>query len=136
MVCTGPSPLMLRAPTHRARFVIFSASFSCPVSTQAIVSELSVWLLSRTARSQSILTRECEYVDADDFMQQRVQRLQQAVKAAGGPSAVPYALVENSSKCNKADDGEKAPLPQRVPWRPALIDKVSCPNLATQARFC
>lgn len=61
---------------------------------------------------------------ADEFVLQRADAVRAAMRGAGsGNSPLPAVLVENSSRCDKNDDGESV-LPGGVAWLPALMQEV------------
>lgn len=63
---------------------------------------------------------------AETFLARRLDTLQRALQGAGAGRPLPYALIENSSKCNTNDSGEKV-LPNGSVWLPRLMQKVRAP---------
>lgn len=90
-----------------------------------------VWQHTILTLTRAQMSSPPEGYSYDDFVQQRVAKLQQAVKQAGGPTEIAFTLIENSSKCFKGPDGEKSPIPHKIPWRPALFDQMV--NIASTA---
>lgn len=62
--------------------------------------------------------------NAESFLARRLDTLQRALQGAGAGGPLPYVLIENSSKCNTNDSGEKV-LPNGTVWLPQLMRKVS-----------
>lgn len=69
---------------------------------------------------------------AESFLARRLDGLQRALSSAGASgSPRPYVLIENSSKCNTNEAGDKV-LPNGTVWLTALFQKVSvCGNTRT-----
>lgn len=66
-------------------------------------------------------------VNYTEFVEKRSAALQAAIRQEAGlkkdEKEVPYALVENSGRCNTNDGGEKI-LPNGTVWLPALVERI------------
>eukprot|EP00803_Ostreobium_quekettii_P007336 evm.model.scf_419EXC.2 EVM.evm.TU.scf_419EXC.2 scf_419EXC:8706-17095(-) len=83
-----------------------------------------IWKNVMIGLSRSEVRNPAPWSCYDQFVDKRLAGIRAAMQKAGAPDAasIPYALIENSSLCQKNEDGELV-VPNGSAWVPALVER-------------
>lgn len=93
-----------------------------------------VWQHTVLGLTRSQMTSPPPGTTYETFLARRLDTLQRALQGAGAGRPLPYVLIENSSKCNTNDSGEKV-LPNGSVWLPRLMQKIAEQATASRRAF-